>query len=89
MRSLAIRFLWRKPTFIHELQLEPWGPKNIWEMSLQEQKKSMSAEQVKMNLQYAKQCKQKTVDLWGAEWWYWLVKKQNHTDIWETILKNL
>lgn len=71
LKAHMINILWQRPTFIHELQLEPWGPKNIWEMSEQEQSKSMSIQQIKRNVQLAKDTGFKTIDLWGGEWWYW------------------
>lgn len=86
LRAATIRLIWHKPSFIHELQLEPWGPKNIWEMSHEEQAKSMSLEQISTNLSLAKKTKLYPIDLWGAEWWYWrhLQKDEN---IWRTIKK--
>lgn len=70
-RAFVIRLLWRRPSFIHELQLEPWGPKQIWDLSFEEQMKSMSPAQIKRNIELAKKTGLKTIDLWGGEWWYW------------------
>lgn len=88
LRALLIKLLWRRPSFIHELQLEPWGPQNIWEMNWEEQKKSMSPEQIERNLNLARATKLAPVDLWGGEWWYWAQKK-GHPKIAKTIRKNL
>lgn len=71
LRAGLIKFIWRKPSFIHELQLEPWGPKNIWEMPVSEQDKSMSPTHIRHNLQLSRRTKLEPVDLWGGEWWYW------------------
>jgi len=71
LRAAFIALIHRKPSFIHELQLEPWGPKAIWEMPISEQDKSMNTQQIEENLQIAKATKLKTIDLWGGEWWYW------------------
>lgn len=70
-RAVLIRVLHRKPSFIHELQAEPWGPKAIWEMPTEEQDKSMSKVQLKKNIQLAQKTKLYPIDLWGGEWWYW------------------
>lgn len=78
LRAGFIKLLWRKPSFIHELQLEPWGPQNIWEMPVKEQDKSMNVVQIKRNLQLAKATKLGVIDLWGGEWWYW--RSQTHGD---------
>lgn len=85
VRAGIIALLWRRPSFIHELQLEPWGPKNIWEMSWQEQMKSMSPEQIERNLALARKTKLKTIDLWGGEWWYWC-SKSGHPEIPITVI---
>ncbi len=73
-----------KPAFIHELQLEPWGPKAIWHMTSTEQAKSMSTKQIKHNIQSAKAVNAYPIDCWGSEWWYW--RAQNSDDsIWRAV----
>jgi hypothetical protein len=85
LRALSVRLLHRKPSFIHELQAEPWGPRNIWEMDLDEQFKSMSIDQLKENLRQAEAAGLYPIDLWGAEWWYWLKTKHRITKHWNTV----
>ena len=85
LRAWLIKILWQKKCFIHELQLEPWGPKNIWEISLKEQNKSMDPDQIKTNIDLAKQTKMKTIDLWGGEWWYWRTKVHKDNSIWQAV----
>lgn len=84
VRAAAIRLLWRKPSFIHELQLEPWGPKAIWEMSPTEQAKSMSPDQIARNISLAQQTGLYPIDIWGAEWWYWCSQHGNPTT-WQAV----
>ncbi len=86
-RATLIRLLWHKSSFIHELQLEPWGPKNIWEMDVSEQDKSMSPDQIKTNLRLARKTGL-AIDLWGAEWWYWR-HKNGDSSIWKTVKTEL
>lgn len=88
-RARLITLLHRKPSFIHELQAEPWGPKNIWEMDLDEQFKSMSLKQLQKNIAQAKKTGLYPIDLWGAEWWYWLKTKHRAPDHWDTVKKLL
>lgn len=88
LRARAIKILWRRPSFIHELQLEPWGPQNIWEMTKEEQDKSMSLGQMCKNIQLAKSTNLYPIDLWGGEWWYWQYMKNNQTYA-KTITHNL
>jgi hypothetical protein len=80
--NLIHLFYPRKPIIVSELQAEPWSQKMPYETSLAEQFKSMSFEQFKENITYAKQVGFPEVYFWGAEWWYWLKIKQNHPEFW-------
>lgn len=77
LRARLIRLIHRRPSFIHELQAEPWGPKAIWEMSSRQQAKSMNPQQIQQNIHYAKQTGLYPIDLWGGEWWYVCTKTGN------------
>lgn len=83
IRAGLIRIIHGKPSFIHELQAEPWGPRNIWEMDVVEQNKSMSLEQLKENLRQAQSTHQYPIDLWGGEWWYWRMKHYDDDSLWQ------
>ena len=85
LRAGLIRGFLGKSSFIHELQLEPWGPKNIWEMPVSEQDKSMSPAQIQTNIALAKKTNLHPVDLWGGEWWYWRKTVQNDPSVWDTV----
>ena len=85
LRALLIRILWWRPSFIHELQAEPWGSKDIWDMPPKEQAKSMSIETLQANLTAGKETKLYPLDLWGLEWWYWLKYKKNDSQAWDVI----
>jgi hypothetical protein len=52
-------------------------------MDLEEQFKSMGLKQLQKNIKQAKKTKLETIDLWGAEWWYWLYKKKKSPEIWD------
>lgn len=85
LRAIGIRVLHQKPSFIHELQLEPWGPAAIWEMSVTEQNKSMSPSHIQKNIELIKKTKLYPVDLWGGEWWYWRLKYVQDPSIWLAV----
>lgn len=72
-----------KPIIVSELQAEPWGPKLIYDLTLEEQEKSMSLAQFHENIEYAKRVGFPENYLWGVEWWYWLKSKHNHPEFWE------
>lgn len=91
-------FYWAKAKFIEkvfgkkvivvELQAEPWGPRLLYDSSLQEQEKTMNLEQFRKNIEFAKRTGLDEFYLWGAEWWHWMKDKQSQTEIWEEA-KNL
>lgn len=85
VRAGAIKAIHRKPSFIHELQLEPWGPTAIWKMPVPEQDKSMSVEHIRKNIALAKQTNLHPIDLWGGEWWYWRYKNVHDPAIWLAV----
>jgi hypothetical protein len=84
LRALIIRLVTFKKSFIHELQLEPWGPGSTQDMSLGEQGKSMGVSQVRSNLTLAKRTRLYPIDMWGAEWWYWR-KVHGDETIWKAV----
>lgn len=88
-RARTVRLLHGIPSFIHELQAEPWGPVNIWEMDFHEQQKSMSLTQLKINIAQARKTGLHPIDLWGAEWWYWLKTTQKHPEYWDYLKQEI
>ena len=88
LRAWLIKLIWRRPSFIHELQAEPWGPKAIWEMPEQEQYRSMNPELLRANIEAALATKLGPVDLWGLEWWFWC-KQHCQNNIWKAVKKNI
>ena len=84
LRAGLIKLIWRRSSFIHELQCEPWGPKAIWEMPTEEQDKSMGIKQITHNISTCKKSGLYPMDFWGAEWWYWR-NHQGDDTIWEAV----
>lgn len=85
VRAVSIKLLHRKPSFIHELQLEPWGPTAIWKMPIPEQDKSMSVQHIRKNIALARQTNLYPIDLWGGEWWYWRYHYIHDPSIWLAV----
>jgi hypothetical protein len=91
-------FYWRKAKLVEtffskevvciELQAEPWAWQQIYDISLDEQKKTMDLAQFKSNVEYAKKTGLDTFYFWGVEWWYWMKTVQNQPEIWNEA-KNL
>jgi hypothetical protein len=88
-RALLIRMTTGRKTFIHELQLEPWGPTAIWKMPPEQQDQSMGPGQIARNLELARRVRHYPIDLWGGEWWYWRLKKYDDSSTWEAVWANL
>jgi hypothetical protein len=72
-----------KNTIIHELQAEPWPPTSMLQASQAEQAKSMNASILKSRFQYGEATGIKTIDLWGAEWWYYEKVKFHNSSDWD------
>jgi hypothetical protein len=85
LRATVIDLIQHKPIFIHELQMEPWGPKDTRELSVSEQNKSMSPEQIRRSMTFARQIGTKDIDMWGGEWWYWRKVQFNDDSIWNAV----
>ena len=89
LRKNIIRLTINRPLFVHELQLEPWGPTAIWKMPVQEQDHSMDTEQIARNIALAKRIHVKPIDLWGGEWWYWRLTRHKDPSIWRAVKQAL
>ncbi len=85
LRAAVITWLHHKPIMIHELQMEPWGPRNTSELSIEEQNRSMSAEQIPRSFDFARRIGLEDIDLWGGEWWYWRKASLNDPTVWNTV----
>ena len=86
-KAEVVRKLFGKEVICVELQAEPWGPKLLYDSSLEEQAKTMNLEQFRKNIEFAKKTGLKEFYLWGGEWWYWMKEKQNKPEIWQEAQK--
>jgi hypothetical protein len=83
-----------KDMIIHELQMEPWlAEGQDFEMndleSIPEQNKSMNAERLKDRFEYGRETGIRTMDTWGAEWWYWRKIKANDPSLWNVAAEEV
>jgi len=86
-KAQLIEKIFNKKVVVVELQAEPWGPKLLYESSLEEQEKTMNLERFKANIEFAKKTGLDEFYLWGAEWWYWMKEKQSQPEIWQEARK--
>lgn len=72
---------------IVELQAEPWGPRQISQMDIGEQIKSMDLDKFKKIIDYTYKTGFDEAYLWGVEWWYWRKEFLDYPDIWNEARK--
>ncbi len=82
-KAEVIKYLFNKDVFCGELQAEPWYYKTFYNVSLDEQAKTMDLNQFKDNIEYAKETGLSQFYFWGTEWWYWLKTTQHQPQIWD------
>jgi len=89
MRAMVIDWTQHRPIYIHELQLEPWGPRDTRLLTPEEQDQSMSVEQIGKSVKFARQIGAPDIDMWGSEWWYWRKDKFNDSSIWNAVKQEI
>lgn len=69
---------------IDELQAEAWPPngQSITQISLAEQNKSLNAKRLKDRFQYGRATGMRSIDLWGAEYWYYRAQILHDPSLW-------
>lgn len=74
-----------KDTVLHEMQMEPWPPhgKFVADVSREEQDKSMNANMFAARVDFAKNTGMRSIDLWGAEWWYYRKAVLKDDSLWQ------
>ena len=86
-KSLIVKKFFGKKVICVELQAEPWGPVLLYDLPLEEQRKTMNLEQFKKNINFARKTGLDEFYLWGGEWWYWMKVKQGEPQIWQEAKK--
>jgi hypothetical protein len=73
-----------KNMVIGELQAEAWPPngQGITGTSLAEQNKSLDAARLASRFKYGEATGMKTIDMWGAEYWYYRLVKLHDPSLW-------
>lgn len=85
LRAIWIETFKKRDIFIHELQIEPWGPAATVDLPLEEQNRSMSEKQIKENVAFARRIGKPDIYTWGGEWWYWRKTTFNDPSIWQIV----
>jgi hypothetical protein len=76
---------------IHELQAEAWPPaqKSITETSLEEQNKSLNAKRLDDRFTFGRATGMRTMDMWGAEYWYYRLTVMHDPSLWNVARQNV
>lgn len=82
-KAALVKALFGKDVWNVELQAEPWGQTLLYDLPLEEQRKTMTPEKFAPIVEYARQTGLDTFYLWGAEWWYWMREKHNDPGMWD------
>lgn len=74
-----------KPMIAHEMQAEAWPPngQSITITPLAEQNKSLDAQRLTGRFSYARATGLRTVDMWGAEYWYYRMQVLHDPSLWQ------
>ncbi len=88
-KSQLVRWLHGREVLIHELQLEPWGPRATKDLSNEEQLHYMPTSRMADTFVFARRTGMKEIHLWGAEWWYWRKEQRGDPAMWETVREGL
>ncbi|MBI4159797.1 hypothetical protein HY504_01390 [Candidatus Wolfebacteria bacterium] len=82
-RAALVKYLYGKDVINVELQAEPWSPLGSpLLISRDEEERTMSIDQLRENIDFARRTGMKEAYFWGAEWWYH--EKQNgRPEFWE------
>ncbi|HBL39564.1 TPA: hypothetical protein DDZ10_02730 [Candidatus Uhrbacteria bacterium] len=72
--------------YISELQAEPWFHAPIESLSIDDQHRMFSPRMLRENVAFARRIEVPLVDLWGAEWW-WYMKVNGDDSLWEEAKK--
>ena len=70
-------FYGKKPSFLIELGLEPWLLQPIVDTPIEVQYSRMSIDKFENIISFAEKSGYDKQYLWGAEWWYWMIKRGN------------
>ncbi len=74
-------FFGKKPVIGVELQAEPWGPIQAYDMGALEAKNFFSLREMLEHVDYSRRVGLPQNFLWGVEWWAWM-KNAGHPQYW-------
>lgn len=85
LRAFLINHIKHREVFVHELQVEPWGPVPTKQMTIVEQDESMNPKQIEKNMIFARKIGKPGIYMWGSEWWYWRKTVLHDSQPWDRV----
>lgn len=68
---------------VSELQMEPWGPKPVQELSPEDVEQSFPPQEFSERFDFAARTGAETVIAWGVEWWYYMKQQRGDSRYWQ------
>jgi hypothetical protein len=82
-KAWLVEKLFGKGVINVELQAEPWTRTTLATASEEETNKTMSIEQFRSIIQFARETGIREFYLWGAEWWYFMKETRQNPAFWD------
>lgn len=82
-KMLLLRLITGKNYYISEFQMEPWILSDLKTASVEEMFATFPIERMRLNHWQLQRVRFPRIDLWGAEWWYWMKAQKQHPEFWE------
>jgi hypothetical protein len=83
-RAWILRTFLGKDVINSELQAEPWASQPYHTLPVEEMMKTLSPDQFRANIDYARRAGLTEAYFWGAEWWYWMKETKGNPEYWNT-----
>ena len=65
--------------------MEPWATTDIRNATQEDNDQTFSVADVEKHFDFAERMNYQQIDLWGAEWWYWMKTQQGNDGYWNAI----
>ena len=76
-----------KESIISELQMEPWGPDTVDNLSIDEVYKSFPPQEFDERMDFAQRTGADVILGWGVEWWYYMKEIRGNSDYWDKAIE--
>ena len=86
VKTKLVEMFFGKSVICVELQAEPWAANQLYDAGAGDAK-TMTLDQFRQNVKFAKNTGIGTIYLWGNEWWFWMKEKHNEPQFWEEAKK--